>query len=69
VVIVGQRKALYLAVRDWRRSARHTALGGLLNGSLRFGWSRDGGTDETPDAMPDLGWEDLLGESDWTAGG
>src|SRR5205814_6704615 len=43
VVIVGQRKALYLAVRDWRRTPRHTALGGLLDGSLRFGWSRDGG--------------------------
>jgi exodeoxyribonuclease V alpha subunit len=40
VVIVGQKKALYLAVRDWRRAPRHTALGGLLDGTLRFGWAR-----------------------------
>ncbi len=42
VVIVGQKKALYLAVRDWRRAARHTALGGLLAGSTRFRWNRTG---------------------------
>jgi exodeoxyribonuclease V alpha subunit len=39
VVIVGQKKALFLAVRDWRRTARQTALGGLLDGTLRFGWT------------------------------
>jgi exodeoxyribonuclease V alpha subunit len=38
VVIVGQKKALFLAVRDWRRASRHTALGGLLDGTLRFDW-------------------------------
>jgi hypothetical protein len=40
VVIVGQKRALFLAVRDWRRAPRHTALGGLLDGTLRFGWAR-----------------------------
>ena len=29
-VIVVQQKALYLAVRDWRRAARQTALDGSL---------------------------------------
>ena len=38
LVIVGQKKALYLAVRDWRREPRHTALGGLLDGTLRCAW-------------------------------
>jgi hypothetical protein len=40
VVIVGQRKALYLAVRDWRRAPRHTGLGRLLGGTLRFAWEQ-----------------------------
>jgi exodeoxyribonuclease V alpha subunit len=40
VVCVGQRKALGLAVRDWRRVARHTAFDGLLAGTTRFSWSR-----------------------------
>ena len=40
VVIVGQRKALGLAVRDWRRKPRHTALAGVLEGTLCFTWSR-----------------------------
>jgi exodeoxyribonuclease V alpha subunit len=55
VVLVGQRKALFLAVRDWRRTERHTALGGLLTGALRFDWHRawDGEED-----VPDL-WEGL----------
>ena len=69
VVIAGQKQALYLAVRDWRREARRTALGGLLDGALCFGWSRDGRTDEMADAMPDLGCEDLLGDPVWTDGG
>jgi exodeoxyribonuclease V alpha subunit len=48
VVIVGQKKALFLAVRDWRRAARHTALGGLLDGTLRFDWKGRGvGSDDT----------------------
>ncbi len=40
VVLVGQKKALFLAVRDWRRAPRHTALGGLLDATLRFEWAR-----------------------------
>jgi exodeoxyribonuclease V alpha subunit len=32
VVIVGQKRALFLAVRDWRRAPRHTALGGCWMG-------------------------------------
>jgi exodeoxyribonuclease V alpha subunit len=57
VVIVGQRKALGLAVRDWRRKPRHTALAGVLDGTLRFTWFRS----ERGDGMgvePD--WEGLL---------
>jgi exodeoxyribonuclease V alpha subunit len=38
VVIVGQQKALRLAVRDWRREPRYTALQGLLAGTTRFMW-------------------------------
>jgi hypothetical protein len=45
VVIVGQRKALGLAVRDWRRTPRHTALARGLDGTLRFTWSRPEGRD------------------------
>jgi exodeoxyribonuclease V alpha subunit len=48
LVIVGQRKALYLAVRDWRRAPRHTALGGLLDGTLRFAWGPGGGAPGPP---------------------
>jgi exodeoxyribonuclease V alpha subunit len=40
VVLVGQRKALTLAVRDWRQTVRHTALSGLLAETLRFSWGR-----------------------------
>jgi exodeoxyribonuclease V alpha subunit len=39
VVIVGQQKALRLAVRDWRREPRYTALEGLLAGTTRFAWA------------------------------
>ena len=38
VVLVGQPKALRLAVRDWRRESRQTALAGLLTNTLRFTW-------------------------------
>src|SRR4051812_1147153 len=37
VVIVSQEKALSLAVRDWGRTPRQTALGGLIGGTLHFG--------------------------------
>jgi exodeoxyribonuclease V alpha subunit len=48
VVIVGQQKALRLAVRDWRREPRYTALAGLLTGATRFVWRR-------PDDLPTTG--------------
>ena len=48
VVIVGQQQALALAVRDWRRAPRHTALGGLLDGTLRFGWRPSGDASGQP---------------------
>jgi exodeoxyribonuclease V alpha subunit len=51
LVIVGQKKALYLAVRDQRRAPGHTALGGLLDGTLRFGWGRASGLREATDRM------------------
>src|SRR3954465_9197783 len=43
LVLVGQKKALYLAVPHWRRTPRHTALGGLLDRTLRFEWKAGGG--------------------------
>jgi exodeoxyribonuclease V alpha subunit len=58
VVVVGQRKVLHLATRDWRRTPRHTALGGLLDGALRFTWRGPGDADsEGPDDVS----EGLLG--------
>ena len=65
VVIVGQKKALFLAVRDWRRAARHTALGGLLDGTLRFDWRRrdgnagaeDAGTEDISEGLASAGIE------------
>jgi exodeoxyribonuclease V alpha subunit len=61
VVIVGQWKALGLAVRDWRRAPRHTALGGLLTGSTRFAWPSAAPASEQAmmeEESPD--WEGLL---------
>ena len=58
VVVVGQKKAVSLATRDWRRTPRHTALGGLLDGALRFTWRGRGDADADG---PDDVWEGLLG--------
>jgi exodeoxyribonuclease V alpha subunit len=67
VVIVGQQKALRLAVHDWRRQPRHTALGGLLDGTLRFVWQRTRMAQAGAAGEPDEGdprwvseWEGLL---------
>ena len=61
VVIVGQRKALSMAVRDWRRAPRYTALGGLLDGTTRYAWPRtDGGAMEER-AADEGWWEGLTG--------
>jgi exodeoxyribonuclease V alpha subunit len=58
-VVVGQKRALAMAAKDWRRTERRTALDGLLGGTLRYAWRR-------PDA-PDAGdaaaaWEGLVGD-------
>ena len=64
VVIVGQPRALAMAVKDWRRAPRYTALDQLLTGALRFSWPRATGSlpeDERMPMMPEA-WEGLLGE-------
>jgi len=62
VVIVGQPRALRLAVQDWRRTPRHTALEGLLRDTLHVTWPErtvaDGGVACDVDA---LAWESFLG--------
>jgi exodeoxyribonuclease V alpha subunit len=62
VVLVGQSKALRLAVRDWRREPRHTALEGLLAGTLHLAWQR-GATEvgDVLDAADQPLLENLLG--------
>jgi exodeoxyribonuclease V alpha subunit len=62
LVVVGQYKALRLAVGDWRREPRHTALGGLLAGSLRYRWPRQRATLASPDGDAD---DDPPGDSLW----
>lgn len=59
VVIVGQRKALSMAVRDWRRAPRYTALGGLLDGSTKYAWGRGRATEE--ETTDEDWWEGLVG--------
>jgi exodeoxyribonuclease V alpha subunit len=60
VIIVGQKRALTLAVKDWRRVARSTALAGLLTGSIAYAWPRSQPPDS--DASDDLEvWEGLMG--------
>ncbi len=61
VVIVGQRKALSMAVRDWRRAPRYTALGGLLDGTTRYAWARERGGEAVDQAADDDWWEGLVG--------
>jgi exodeoxyribonuclease V alpha subunit len=64
VVIVGQPRALAMAVKDWRRAARHTVLAGLLAGSLKQTWPRATSAipgDESMLTMSEA-WEGLLGE-------
>lgn len=57
VVVVGQAKALAMAVRDWRREPRTTALRGLLDSSLAF-------AEPAGQAVGEAG--DLVGaEPDW----
>ncbi|MDP9350694.1 MAG: ATP-dependent RecD-like DNA helicase [Chloroflexota bacterium] len=65
VVLVGQRKALFLAVRDWRRTERHTALAGLLTGTLRLSWPRGPASEEDPQHL----WEGLTDLTEATGWG
>jgi exodeoxyribonuclease V alpha subunit len=61
VVLVGQAKALHLAVRDWRTTPRHTALAGLVAGTLRFTWPATRPATQGGDVSEDDGyWEGLL---------
>jgi exodeoxyribonuclease V alpha subunit len=64
VVLVGQPRALRLAMGDWRREPRHTALEGLLTDTLHFTWqgvkTTLGGEASDSDARH---WEELLGGS------
>ena len=63
VVLVGQARALRLAVRDWRRAPRHTALDDLLTSTSRFAWpQRIDATGDLDDPMDDL--EGLLASGD-----
>jgi exodeoxyribonuclease V alpha subunit len=65
VVIVGQQRALAMAVKDWRRAPRHTALAGLLGGTLRYTWPRIPSPtpeEDSPLSLPES-WEGLLGET------
>ena len=62
VVLVGQRRALHLAVKDWRRTERTTALEPLLMGTLEFEWTvtrTDSRSAEDEDAGE---WEGVMGE-------
>ena len=59
VVIAGQRRGLAMAVTDWRRSERTTALDRLLSGTLTFNWRRHGVAHE-PDTVEDATWDGLI---------
>jgi len=60
VVVVGQPRALAMAVKDWRRVSRHTALDGLLAGSLGYGWRTPaGGSADEPVGVPEA-WEGVI---------
>lgn len=60
-LLVGQKKAAYLAVRDWRRAPRHTALGGLLDGTLQVAWRSVTQTEESQGALSVV-WEGSGGD-------
>ena len=60
VIVVGQQKALALAVRDWRRVRRQTALGGLLAGTLRFAWLGATAPQKLREDVDPLLWEGIL---------
>jgi hypothetical protein len=55
---VGHKRALALAVTDWRRAPRHTALDGLLAGTLEYTWVRSPSQHEAASEEGDV-WEAL----------
>ena len=58
-MVVGQQRALALAVRGWRRDARHTAFEGLLTGGFRDDWPAGPDRDDgAPEELED--WEGLM---------
>ena len=65
VVIVGQQRALAMAVKDWRRAARHTALAGSSpDRSATPGHaSRQPMLEEDSALSMPEAWEGLLGEA------
>jgi exodeoxyribonuclease V alpha subunit len=66
VVLVGQRRALQMAVRDWRRTTRLTSLAGLLQSTLEFHWrGRQLPSATVEDALAE-DWEGLLSTDDST---
>ncbi len=63
LIIVGQRRALAMAVKGWRQVPRQTGLRGLLTGATRFDWRR-GQADLAGDTEGDTGsWDGLLGSA------
>ena len=58
----GAEAALALAVKDWRRAARHTALEGLLSGAVQYTWRPAGDWDATTAEELDQ-WQGLVGGS------
>jgi exodeoxyribonuclease V alpha subunit len=70
VVLVGQSRALRLAVRDWRRDPRHTALEGILLNTLHFNWPETtvthGGAVSDADA---LAWDGFLEDPSFPSAG
>jgi hypothetical protein len=62
VIIVGQKRALALAVKDWRHATRHTAPEGLLTDPVQYAWPRSAEPNDI--AYEELeGWEGLTGGS------
>jgi exodeoxyribonuclease V alpha subunit len=60
VVCVGQEKALRMAVKDWRRVERRTALAGILDGTLEFAWPKKTADSSAPADEDRMMWEGLL---------
>jgi exodeoxyribonuclease V alpha subunit len=59
VVFVGQKRALGLAVRDWRCTTRQTSLAELLTEDLHFTWPEAGRDDSAAEDVAEQ-WEGLL---------